>query len=212
MIEIELKGIKLEFETNDKVFSPSNIDKGTLAMLSQVEFIKEDKILDLGCGYGIVGIFANKLSGCENIVMCDIADDAVALSEINAKRNGALNVKIIQSDGLSNVSDEGFTLILSNPPYHVDFSVPKMFIEQGYKKLLTGGKMYMVTKRKDWYKNKLISIFGGVKIIEMDGYYIFIAEKRPHKANKKVIKSNDNNLSKKLQRKRDCTVSKNMVR
>ena len=211
MIEIEIKGIKLEFETNDNVFSPSNIDKGTLAMLAQVNFSEEDKILDLGCGYGIVGIFANKLSACANIVMCDNSDDAIALSEINAKRNGAQDVKIIQSDGLSNISEEGFTLILSNPPYHVDFSVPKKFIEQGYKKLLTGGKMYMVTKRKDWYKNKLISIFGGVKIIEIDGYFIFIAEKRPHKVNKKIIKSNENILSKKLQRKRDCTVNKNMV-
>jgi len=203
MIKIEIKGITLEFETNDKVFSPSNIDRGTLAMLSQVEVTKEDKILDLGCGYGIVGILASKLVGCENVVMCDVSEDAVALSKDNAKRNNVENIKIILSDGLNNIEEEGFTLILSNPPYHVDFSVPKGFIEQGYKKLLLGGKMYMVTKRKDWYKNKFISVFGGVEITELDGYFVFIAEKRIHKSKNQIVKTKDNNLSKKLKRKRE---------
>ena len=58
------------------------------------------------------------------------------------------------------------------------FTVAKRFIEKGFNRLKIGGKMYMVTKRKDWYKNKLISIFGGVRIHEIDGYYVFEAEKR----------------------------------
>ncbi|MBB6715802.1 class I SAM-dependent methyltransferase [Clostridium gasigenes] len=198
MINLELNNIKLEFETSDKVFSPSNIDKGTLAMLSQVEFNKNDKILDLGCGYGIVGIFASKLIGAENVIMCDLSPDAVELSKSNATNNGIIDLQIIQSDGLDNITDSNFSLILSNPPYHVDFSVPKKFIEQSYKRLITGGKMYMVTKRKDWYKNKLISVFGGVVIVEIDGYYVFMAEKRNEK---KVKIEKTSTLSKKLQRK-----------
>jgi len=59
-----------------------------------------------------------------------------------------------------------------------DFSVPKMFIEKGFNRLRIGGRMYMVTKRKLWYKNKLISIFGGVKIWEIDGYYVFMSVKK----------------------------------
>lgn len=198
MINLELNNIKLEFETSDKVFSPSNIDKGTLAMLSQVEFNKNDKILDLGCGYGIVGIFVSKLIGAENVIMCDLSPDAVELSKSNATNNGIIDLQIIQSDGLDNITDNNFSLILSNPPYHVDFSVPKKFIEQSYKRLITGGKMYMVTKRKDWYKNKLISVFGGVVIVEIDGYYVFMAEKRNEK---KVKIEKTSTLSKKLQRK-----------
>lgn len=80
--------------------------------------------------------------------------------------------------------DNDFTLILSNPPYHTDFSVPKHFIEIGFKKLVLGGKLIMVTKRLDWYKNKLTSIFGGVKI---NGYYVFIAEKRKNEIKRKHI-------------------------
>ncbi len=199
MITAEIKGISLEFETNDKVFSPASIDLGTLSMLSQIDFKSTDKVLDLGCGYGIVGILASKLIGAKNVTMCDISDDAILLSKINADKNDIDNLKIIQSNGLENISDNDFTLILSNPPYHVDFTVPKHFIEASFKKLVIGGKMVMVTKRKDWYKNKLTSIFGGVKVIEINGYYVFIAEKRSSYIPKKQKVTNY--LSKKIQRK-----------
>lgn len=199
MINIELNNFKLQFKTSDKVFSPSNIDRGTLAMLSLVQFNKDDKVLDLGCGYGFVGIYAGKLINPENIIMSDLSKEAVYLSKYNAKLNQVENLTILQSDGLDDIMDDNFSLILSNPPYHVDFSVPKRFIERSYKKLIIGGRMYMVTKRKDWYKNKLISVFGGVKISEVDGYYVFVAEKHNNKNPNKVKESQI--LSKKLQRK-----------
>lgn len=199
MIKVEIKGVSLEFDTNDKVFSPSSIDLGTLSMLSQVEFKSKDKVLDLGCGYGVVGILASKLIGANNVTMCDISEEAILLSKTNAEKNNINNLKIIQSNGLENIKDSDFTLILSNPPYHVDFSLPKHFIEEGFKKLALGGRIVMVTKRKDWYKNKLTSIFGGVRIIETNGYYVFIAEKRSSYIPRKQKKANQ--LSKKLQRK-----------
>jgi len=167
----------MEFVTHNKVFSPQNIDIGTMAMLSQVEFSEGDKVLDVGCGYGIVGVLAAKLVGDSNVTMCDISSDAITLTKKNIELNDVKNIKVIQCNALEKVEDTDFTIILSNPPYHVDFSVPKAFIEQGYKKLLYGGKMYMVTKRKEWYKNKFISVFGGVKIYESEGYYVFMSEK-----------------------------------
>jgi 16S rRNA (guanine1207-N2)-methyltransferase len=69
-------------------------------------------------------------------------------------------------------------MILSNPPYHTDFSVAKMFIEKGFNRLSIGGRMYMVTKRKEWYRNKLKSIFGGVRIWELNGYFVFMSIKK----------------------------------
>jgi 16S rRNA (guanine1207-N2)-methyltransferase len=67
----------------------------------------------------------------------------------------------------------------------VDFSVPKHFIEKGFNHLKIGGKLFMVTKRKEWYKNKLISVFGGVKIWEENGYYVFMAQKTQSSYSKK---------------------------
>ena len=176
-IDIEVKDIKMKFKTSAELFSPKGIDRGTLAMLSIVNFNKNGKVLDLGCGYGVVGILAAKIIGDENVTMIDKVGTAVQISRENAILNRVPNIKIYQSDGFRNLEEKDFTLILSNPPYHVDFKIPKEFIEKGFNRLTIGGKMYMVTKRKDWYKNKFISIFGGVKIWEIEDYYVFKAVK-----------------------------------
>jgi 16S rRNA (guanine1207-N2)-methyltransferase len=173
-----INGIDLIFETASTLFSPANVDKGTLAMLSAVDLSDEDKLLDLGCGYGVVGIYVAKKIGTQNVAMSDIDELCVKISKKNSELNGVDGIKIIHSNGFANIEDTDFTLILSNPPYHADFSVPKHFIEKGFNRLQLGGKLIMVTKRKDWYKNKITAIFGGVKIIEADGYFVFCAEKR----------------------------------
>lgn len=178
MFQAILNNTELTFETSKELFSPKAIDSGTELMLSKIEFTAEDKVLDLGCGYGAVGILAAKLIGPERVVMVDINPEAIKMSKENAITNKVAEVTVLESDGLSKVVDFGFTLILSNPPYHVDFSVPKHFIEKGFNHLKIGGKLFMVTKRKEWYKNKLISVFGGVKIWEENGYYVFMAEKK----------------------------------
>ena len=200
MIDTTIKNISLHFHTNEEAFSPNSIDTGTLAMLSLVDFKENDKVLDLGCGYGVVGILASKIIGSKNVIMCDISDNAISLSRENAILNEVdTDLTIQKSDGLRNITEDNFTIILSNPPYHADFSVPKHFIEEGYRRLTPGGTLYMVTKRRDWYKNKIISVFGGVTIREIDGYQIFIAKKQPRKPRQE--KPSTPCMSKKLQRK-----------
>ena len=199
MYTAEIKGITLDLETDPELFSPSGADAGTLAMLSEIDFDEGDKVLDLGCGCGVVGILAAKIIGESNVTMCDISPKAVEISKLNAKNNGVCGVEIYLSDGLKDLPDRRFTMVLSNPPYHTDFSVAKHFIEDGCARLETGGRMVMVTKRHDWYKNKLISVFGGVRVIERDGYFVFISEKREKRREKKD--KNKGGLSKKLRRK-----------
>lgn len=199
MISTKIKDVDMVFETAPSIFSPNSIDQGTLAMLSVIDFLPSDKVLDLGCGYGVVGILAGKLIGEQNVIMCDVSEQAIESAAMNLRLNNVPEISIRLSDGYKNVAETDFTLILSNPPYHADFSVPKHFIEVGYKKLVIGGKLVMVTKRLDWYKNKLTSIFGGVKVHEIDGYYVFVAEKRIQ--SRKEKEKTTNTLSKKLQRK-----------
>lgn len=194
-----IKNIPLFFQTSDTLFSPNAVDTGTLSMLSQTEFSPDDKVLDLGCGYGAVGILAAKLIGQDKVTMCDVSETAVRYSQNNAKLNQVPDITVKLSDGFENIPDSDFTLILSNPPYHTDFSVAKRFIEDGFHRLALGGRMLMVTKRLTWYKNKFTSVFGGCKIREFNGYYVFIAEKRTPVIKKKAEKTNK--LSKKLQRK-----------
>jgi len=185
MLEVEILGKNLTLETRKGLFSPEHIDRGTMAMLRHVQIDSGMRVMDLGCGCGIVGVWAAKIVGEENVFMSDADPLAVATAQRNAERNGVGGVSICLSDGFESVEESGFDLILSNPPYQTDFSVAKGFIEKGFNRLKIGGKLYMVTKRREWYKNKIISVFGGVEIRETDGYFVFIAERRSHKyANK----------------------------
>ena len=168
----------LEIETTEGLFSPRGADAGTLSMVSAVELESGQKLLDLGCGAGLVGIAAAKVLGEENVWMTDVDPAAVRCAAENVKRNGVENVHLCCGDALDAVDASGFDWILSNPPYHADFSVAKKFIEKGFNRLKLGGKLVMVVKRELWYRNKLTAIFGGVRMQEIGGYFVFTAEKR----------------------------------
>ena len=178
LLQVEILGQQVSLETRPGLFSPEHVDRGTLAMLSHVKIASGMRIMDLGCGCGVVGIVAAKIAGEENVFMSDADPMAVETARRNAERNGVGGVQVCVSDGFKSVDASGFDLILSNPPYQTDFSVAKGFIEKGFNRLKIGGKLYMVTKRREWYKNKLISVFGGVEIHEPDGYFVFIAQRR----------------------------------
>ena len=177
-IEAEILGIRVVLETRRELFSPEHVDRGTLAMLKHVHIAPGMRIMDLGCGCGVVGIVAAKIAGEENVFLSDVDPAAVETARRNAERNGVGGVRLFVSDGFRDVDASAFDLILSNPPYQTDFSVAKGFIEKGFNRLKIGGRLYMVTKRREWYRNKLISVFGGVELRETDGYYVFAAERR----------------------------------
>ncbi len=175
VITTAIDGVDLTLETAPTLFSPRAVDKGTLAMLGQVEFAPGAKVLDLGCGYGVVGILAAKLGA--RVWMLDKDPIAVGAARRNAARND-VELAIIESDGFRDFGESGFDLILCNPPYQADFAVPKHFIEKGFNRLVVGGRMLMVTKRELWYRNKLAAIFGGVTVRPIDGYVVFQAVKK----------------------------------
>lgn len=197
MLAVRYDELSLEFETNESVFSPKGLDVGTKAMLKAAIINDQDRILDLGCGYGFVGIYLAKRYPEAAVTMTDISANAIDLTTKNARRNDVAP-EIVLSEGFREISDKTFEVILSNPPYHVDFSVPKEFIEKAYRQLALNGKLYMVTKRRKWYENKISSVFGYVKVTEVDDYYVFYAEKR---AKNPLVKKKEKKMSKKLQRK-----------
>jgi len=178
VFETTLLGVPLRFETAEALFSPDRVDAGTQTMLRHVTFSPEDKVLDLGCGYGAVGIYAAKRIGAARVTMTDIDPLAVQLAKANAGLNGVPNVRVLQSDAFNGIDDTGYTLILCNPPYHEDFGVARRFIEKGFNRLALGGRMVLVVKRRLWYENKLRAIFGGAPVEKTGGYFVMTAEKR----------------------------------
>ena len=173
-----VKGIDLNLVTHPDLFSPRRIDAGTLTMLDCVDFVSGDRVLDLGCGCGVVGITAAKIIGEENVFLFDVDAMAVQISKRNAEANALPDLSVTQSDGFRDFRETGFTKILCNPPYHTDFSVARHFILKGFDRLKIGGEMWFVTKRDKWYRNKFAAVFGGVHVIERNSYYVITAEKR----------------------------------
>lgn len=171
-------GHELRLWTEPGLFSQSGVDAGTRAMLSCVTFTSDDKVLDLGCGYGVVGIVAAKIAKPENVFLVDIDPVAVGAAAANVGSNGAAGATVVQSDGFRDIRETGFTKILSNPPYHADFAVPKHFIEKGFNRLVLGGSLFMVTKRELWYRRKFEAIFGGVRVRVVGDYFVFEAIKK----------------------------------
>ncbi|MFP4457893.1 MAG: class I SAM-dependent methyltransferase, partial [Clostridia bacterium] len=141
----------LQFITHEKLFSPASPDKGTLAMLEKIEIEETDKVLDLGCGYGFVGVVLKSSNPSIKVDMVDKDPMAIEYAYKNIKNND-LDIRAWVSIGFADVKDHDYTKILSNPPYHADFSVAKGFIEEGFKRLLIKGQMILVVKRLLWYK------------------------------------------------------------
>ena len=177
MVIALVNDIQFELVTHEGLFSPRRVDAGTQAMLECVELNEGDRVLDLGCGYGVVGVYAAHVIGEANVFMIDSDATAVEVARANAVANGFENLSVSQSDGFRDFHETGFTKILSNPPYHADFAVPKHFILKGFNRLEIGGQMWFVTKREKWYRNKLQSVFGNAKTEKRDGYFVMHATK-----------------------------------
>lgn len=113
----EIGGLQLHMQAEESLFSPEGLDAGTRCMLEAAEL--SAPLLDLGCGSGIVGIYAAKVLGEAEIYLCDISEQAVGCARRNAAANGVEGVQCLCSDGLDALPPEiKFACILSNPPYH----------------------------------------------------------------------------------------------
>jgi 16S rRNA (guanine1207-N2)-methyltransferase len=178
LIHPVINGVQLHLRTHAKLFSPHRADAGTVSMLTVTELRPQEHVLDLGCGYGLVGIYMGKLFGGRQVVMSDSDPLAVEVARANTVLNDLSDIPVVLSDGFERISRTDFTLIMSNPPYHADFAVPKAFIEGAWRHLIVGGRLVMVVRRVTWYKNKMQAVFGGVRITHADGYAVLESQKR----------------------------------
>ncbi|WP_419884052.1 class I SAM-dependent methyltransferase [Peribacillus sp. B-H-3] len=178
-----LRGRKLRFKSDNGVFSKNEIDFGSRLLIETFQFDSELRgdILDVGCGYGPIGLSIAASFPERTIEMVDINNRAVELAKDNAKANGISNVKIYESDRLENVQSSQFAAILTNPPIRAGKKVVHEIFEESFKKLVTGGELRVVIQKKQGAPSamdKMEQLFGNAEIAEKKkGYWILVSKK-----------------------------------
>ncbi|MGT2749922.1 class I SAM-dependent methyltransferase [Streptococcus orisasini] len=177
-IRVDLLGQTFYFLTDSGVFSKKMVDYGSQVLLNSLNFEKEKTLLDVGCGYGPLGISLAKVYGLE-VTMVDINNRALDLAKTNAEKNG-VSANIFYSNSYENISG-CFDAIISNPPIRAGKQVVHAIIEGSIEHLNTGGSLTIVIQKKQGApsaKAKMEQIFGNVAILKKDkGYYVLRSEK-----------------------------------
>ena len=178
----ELKGHNFRFKTDNGVFSKKEVDFGSRLLIENFTPTSEQgEILDVGCGYGPIGLAIAKRLPNALVHMVDVNERALALAEENAKINQIHNVQIYQSDRLSKVKEMVFSDILTNPPIRAGKNVVHDIFEQSFLHLTPGGSLWVVIQKKQGAPSaieKLAQFFSIVEIIEKNkGYFIIQAKK-----------------------------------
>lgn len=178
----ELRGQSFRFTSDHGVFSKKEVDFGSRVLIDSFEVNNvKGPILDVGCGYGPIGLAMAKLHPDEQVHMVDVNERALALSEKNAKANGIDNVQIYQSFCYSNVKIDHFSTILTNPPIRAGKKIVHEILEGAYSHLVEQGELWVVIQKKQGAPSALVkleSLFEEVEVVEKKkGYYIIRAKK-----------------------------------
>ena len=172
-LNVELLGQWLTFLTDAGVFSKKMIDYGSRVLLSVLDFEAGEQVLDVGCGYGPIGLSLVKAYGAQ-ATMVDINNRALDLAQQNAVKN-KVQATIFQSNIYEQVEGQ-FDHIISNPPIRAGKQVVHEIIEKSIDYLVDGGDLTIVIQKKQGApsaKNKMEEVFGNYEVVKKDkGYYI----------------------------------------
>ncbi len=135
----------LQFHTTWGLFSPKGIDEGSRLLLDHIEVNRNDDTLDLGCGYGPLGLALAKLAPEGTSVLVDKDFVAVEYSKKNAQLNNISNTKIFLSNGFDQVGDTRFDLIVSNLPAKTGKELYYLYFYDALARMNPGARFYVVT-------------------------------------------------------------------
>ena len=175
-----IRGTDFEFYTASGVFSKNKVDNGTLALAESIIIGKNSKVLDVGCGIGILGIFAAKSFNAD-VVMTDINKRAVMLAKKNLELN-RVKAEIYQGSLYKNIKENDFDAVLSNPPQTAGKDVCFELIEKSKNYLKISGTLQIVARHNKGGKTlakKMEEVFGNVMVIaRKSGYSVYMSIKK----------------------------------
>ena len=165
------RGLDLSFQTDAGVFSKGEVDTGTRLLLEALPEKMDGDILDLGCGWGVIGISIAKNWPETRVTMADVNTRALDLSRENAKRNRA-EVTCVESDGMAALKGQAFDAVVTNPPIRAGKQVIYKMFADAAKSLKPGGALYLVIRKQQGAEScvkYLQTIYAGVEKLDRSG-------------------------------------------
>ena len=173
LIKSRLRGREYTFVSGSGVFSFRRIDNGTRTLVEAMELPEEGSVLDLGCGYGVIGIVAATMCPKLQVTLTDINSRATSLAKENVARMSLTNVTVSTGDLYESVRDREFNVIVCNPPVSAGMTrTVKPIVEGATDHLVEGGSIQMVihwNKGGRMLAGYLEDSFGGFEVLARKG-------------------------------------------
>ena len=178
--EFTYRGIDLTFQTDAGVFSRGEVDTGTRLLLEALPENLGGEILDLGCGWGVIGISIARKWPEARVTMADINTRALDLSRENAKRNRA-EVVCAESDGMAAFEGKTFDAVVTNPPIRAGKQVIYKMFADAARSLAPEGALYLVIRKQQGAEScirYLQTLYASVeKLDRSGGFWVLKASK-----------------------------------
>ncbi|MCW3999751.1 MAG: methyltransferase [Candidatus Bathyarchaeota archaeon] len=174
IVHASLRGRSFEFLTSSSVFSKKRVDLGTRVLIEAMELPAEGTVLDIGCGYGAVGIAAAALNPRLQVVLTDVNMRAVRLAKQNLGANRIVNAQVRCGFLYEPVSDLRFNAVLSNPPVSAGMDTVKAIIAGAPAVLAADGVFEMVIRSKIGAKvlpEAFVAAFGNCMVLARESGY-----------------------------------------
>ncbi|WP_373231642.1 class I SAM-dependent methyltransferase [Cohnella sp.] len=168
--DVVLRGFSFRLMSDAGVFSRDGVDYGSRVLIEHMEIPNGARVLDIGCGYGPIGLTAARLAPQGHVTLIDINERAVELARDNAAANGIQNVSFAPSDLFSAVEGETFDVILSNPPIRAGKVIVHNLFTDSWKYLKPGGTTWVVIQKKQGAPSaraKLEDLYGKENVQEV---------------------------------------------
>lgn len=182
VVDYRVNDIDLKFTTDAGVFSKMRVDYGSGVLIKKMAGVNfpSNNILDVGTGYGPLGLFAAKFWPTQTVEMVDVNQRGLDLAKKNAELNHIDNVAIFVSDVYSNIAPEKkYGLIVTNPPIRAGKTVVSNILSGAKSHLVGGGVLLVVIQKKQGEpsaRKLLTKTFGNCTILKRDkGYYVLQA-------------------------------------
>jgi 16S rRNA G1207 methylase RsmC len=175
-----LRGHRFTFHTTWGLFSPRAIDEGTRLLVEHIDIRDNERALDLGCGYGPIGLVVAREAPAGSCMMVDKDFVAVEYARRNAALNGLGNVEVRLSDGFRHIEKSRFTLVASNLPAKTTREHYYLFFHDAFERLEVHGRIYVVviSGLRHFIKRAFVEVFGNhAKIKQGRTYTVSMAEK-----------------------------------